>query len=70
MYAVEREHTVMKTEQLQDIHQIYDRKDMPVLWLPASIGKSIYYETALASCLCSTTTSNEKVVALALLAAL
>ena len=46
MYAVEREHTVMKTEQLQDIHQIYDRKDMPVLWLPASIGKSICYETA------------------------
>ena len=44
--AVERERIVMKTEQLQAIHQIYDRKDMHVLWLPASIGKSICYETA------------------------
>ena len=42
--AVGKEHMVLKTEQLQAIHHIYDGKDV-FLWLPTGFGKSICYET-------------------------
>ena len=53
--AVGKECIVLKTEQLEAIRHIYDRKDV-FLWLPTGFGR-VYVMRC--SRLCSTTSSNE-----------